>query len=149
MNANDEVLQLLNNLRSIRIYFGSYYSRILSKEKLTIQNYTMMFILNTAGNINMKTMAEKLGVSNPAVTHFVDNLEKRGFIRRVPSTQDRRVTLLKITEAGRSFIEKVDKRSYAIVSKAFLEFDEKTRENIQMFYQGIIRNFDEELNNEG
>jgi DNA-binding MarR family transcriptional regulator len=145
MSCNEDVLRLLDHLRTIRICFGAYYSRILSQEKLTLQNYTMIYILSSAGSINMKTMAKKLGVTNPAVTHLVDISEKRGFIRRTRSTTDRRVTLLEINQQGQAFIEKIEKRLYAILSKSFLEFDKPTRENIQKFYKEVIRNFDEEL----
>lgn len=149
MKENKNVLELFNNLRIMRMHFGFYYSRILSKEKLSLQNYTMMLLINnTSEPINMKTIAAKLGVSNPAVTHFVDILEKRDFIRRVPSTTDRRVTYLELTQTGKTFIDTIEKRCFDILSKTFFELDDETRKNVHLFYKTIVKNLEEELTHE-
>jgi DNA-binding MarR family transcriptional regulator len=149
MQENKHILELFNNLRIMRMHFGFYYSRILSKEKLSLQNYTMMLLINnTLEPINMKTIATKLGVTNPAVTHFVDILEKRAFITRVPSTTDRRVTYLELTPTGKTFIETIEQRCFDVLSKTFFELDELTRKNVNLFYKTIVKNLAEELTHE-
>jgi len=148
MAGNDEVVKLMASIRKMRVRFSSYFTRILGKEKISLQQYTMLFTLASNEKMKMKTMATHLGVTNPAVTHFVDTLEKRQLVKRVPSESDRRVIFLDITENGRSFIEGMEEKCHRVVSKSFLAFDEATRNNIHSFYDTIINNFDEELRDE-
>ncbi|MBU1862168.1 MAG: MarR family transcriptional regulator [Candidatus Omnitrophica bacterium] len=148
MEKSNDVIELMALIRQLRLRFGSFYTRILSKEKMTIQHYTMMFLILHQGNLNMKTIATHLGVTNPAVTHLVDSLEKRGMIKRLPCETDRRVTMLTVTEEGKSFVNTFEDQCYKLVAQPFEDFDDETRMNIKKFYKTIITNFDEELHHE-
>ncbi len=46
-------------------------------------------------------IAERLIISRASVTSLLDSLERRGYIRRVPHSSDRRMLLIELTEAGR------------------------------------------------
>ena len=46
-------------------------------------------------------IAEKLIISRATITGLLDSLEKRGYVRRVPHSTDRRMLLIELTEAGR------------------------------------------------
>lgn len=51
---------------------------------------------------NMMTagrLAQLSGLTTGAITHIVDRLEKRGFIKRVRDTQDRRKVFVRVQEA--------------------------------------------------
>jgi DNA-binding MarR family transcriptional regulator len=46
-------------------------------------------------------LGARMGVDAGWVTDVIDRLEERGDIRRVPSTEDRRVKIVELTEQGR------------------------------------------------
>ena len=46
-------------------------------------------------------IAEKLIFSRATITGLLDSLEKRGYVRRVPHSSDRRMLLIELTDAGR------------------------------------------------
>src|SRR5512138_3492487 len=46
-------------------------------------------------------IAERLIISRASVTSLLDSLERRGYIRRVPHSSDRRMLLIELTDAGR------------------------------------------------
>ena len=69
-NVNEDVMELMSLMRQIHVKFSSYYTQVLSKHKFTIQHFTMMLLLIQEGNLKMKTIAKRLGVTNPAVTNF-------------------------------------------------------------------------------
>jgi DNA-binding MarR family transcriptional regulator len=46
-------------------------------------------------------IAERLIISRASVTSLLDSLERRGYVRRVPHSTDRRMLLIELTEAGR------------------------------------------------
>jgi DNA-binding MarR family transcriptional regulator len=54
------------------------------------------------GKLTVSDMARKLGMPKPQMTHIVDQLVDMGIVERQPSTTDRRVINLVVTEHGRS-----------------------------------------------
>ena len=46
-------------------------------------------------------IAERLIISRATVTGLLDSLERRGYVRRLPHSSDRRMLLIELTEAGR------------------------------------------------
>ncbi len=54
------------------------------------------------GELLVSGLASHSGVSNSAMTRLVDGLEKRGWVERVRSAQDRRKVTVALTEPGRA-----------------------------------------------
>lgn len=52
-------------------------------------------------------LAREMYIDAAAMTRMVDRLEKRGLIRRMPSGDDRRVSRLQLTAAGRRLAEQL------------------------------------------
>jgi len=46
-------------------------------------------------------IADRLILSRATVTGLIDSLEKRGYVRRQPHQSDRRMLMIKLTEAGK------------------------------------------------
>ncbi len=46
-------------------------------------------------------IAERLVISRASVTSLIDSLERRGYVRRLPHTTDRRMLFIELTDAGR------------------------------------------------
>lgn len=46
-------------------------------------------------------IAERLIISRASVTSLLDSLERRGYVRRLPHSTDRRMLLIELTDAGR------------------------------------------------
>lgn len=61
----------------------------------------LMNLKASGGSLRMSEIAERLVLSRGGITKLVDRLEERGYVHRAPSTQDRRVTLVEITESGK------------------------------------------------
>ncbi len=45
-------------------------------------------------------IAERLIISRASATSLIDSLERRGYVRRLPHTTDRRMLLIELTDAG-------------------------------------------------
>ena len=59
-------------------------------------------ILADAGSaLPPNQIAERLIISRATVTGLLDSLEKRGYVRRLPHSTDRRMLLIELTDAGR------------------------------------------------
>jgi MarR family transcriptional regulator, lower aerobic nicotinate degradation pathway regulator len=55
----------------------------------------------------MHALATLLGLDKSSATGLVDRAERRGLVRRVPSSADRRVVLVELTDAGRLLVSEV------------------------------------------
>ena len=67
----------------------------------------------------MQQVAEELGVDVTTFSRQAKALEARGLLSRSVSPDDRRVTLLGLTEAGMQVLEKIDQYMAARLEKVF------------------------------
>jgi DNA-binding MarR family transcriptional regulator len=63
-------------------------------------------------------VAKFLGVSDPAVSQLVDSLAEQKLIYRRSDPRDRRTAFLRLTRAGRKFVESLERRQQALVKTA-------------------------------
>jgi DNA-binding MarR family transcriptional regulator len=69
---------------------------------LTPSSGLVLGILADAGEpLPPHQIAERLILSRATVTGLLDSLERRGYVRRLPHSSDRRMLLIELTEAGR------------------------------------------------
>ncbi|MFB7950107.1 MarR family winged helix-turn-helix transcriptional regulator [Kitasatospora phosalacinea] len=82
--------------------------------------------LNTAPGegLSIGELARAAGVSSRNVTGLVDTLERDRLVRRVPDRNDRRSVRVRITPAGRAWIEAFREPARRAMSALFRGFDE-------------------------
>lgn len=61
----------------------------------------IFFALWQKDGISIRELAQKTSLEKSTLTSMLDRLEKNGFIQRVPSKDDRRKILIKLTEKDR------------------------------------------------
>ncbi len=71
------------------------------------------------GKARMIDLANNLWVSKAGVTKVIDRLEQRGLVARSASPDDRRVTVLSLTESGRGSLAESRRRLRALVRESF------------------------------
>lgn len=81
--------------------------RWLPKHKLTFSQYGALEALYHLGPLCQRELATKLLKSARNITMVVDNLEKRGLVRRERDSQDRRYTHVHLTDEGIHLFEEV------------------------------------------
>jgi DNA-binding MarR family transcriptional regulator len=80
--------------------FTSWENSVIRAGDLTVAEAHAVEVLGTYGPINMKNLAQKLGVTTGTTTITVDRLEKKEYARRESVKEDRRVYLITLTEKG-------------------------------------------------
>lgn len=68
----------------------------------------IMYTVQRHGDMTMSRLADVLNVSDSNATGLVDRIEERGFIQRDRVPTDRRVVLIRVTEAGEKLLREVD-----------------------------------------
>ncbi len=92
-------------------------TRHLASAGLTFSQYGVLDILFHLGPLPLGQIAEKILKSEGNMTTVVDNLERRGLVRRERNERDRRVVTVSLTEAGQHTIEEILPRHIQAIVK--------------------------------
>ena len=74
---------------------------------LSSAEFMVLEVLYHRNRIPLQQIGEKILVTSGSITYNIDKLENKGFMKRVPSSEDRRVTYAEITEAGRVLFDTI------------------------------------------
>lgn len=100
---------LLNLLRTAD-QLNSMFASLFSAHGLSGPQYNVLRILRGAGGDGLPCLeiAGQMITRMPDITRLVDRLENAGLVCRARTDTDRRVVLVKITEAGLELLDKLD-----------------------------------------
>ncbi len=102
MTINEE---LTHELLAFFNGFSSWENSIVRSSELTVSEAHAVEVLGEHEKINMKGLAQKLGVTTGTTTVTVDRLKKKNFARRESTKEDRRVNLISLTDLGKKAFE--------------------------------------------
>lgn len=71
---------------------------------LARSEFAALEVLLHKGPLPVNTIAKKVLLTSGSMTSAVDRLERRGLVKRTPSSEDGRVTLVELTSQGRVLI---------------------------------------------
>jgi len=79
---------------------------------------------------NVSSLARKLGVTNSAMTRLLDGLEKRDYLERLRSVDDRRRVELRLTPAGRTEAKRLRELTEDAMSSLLAQIPEEKHAQI-------------------
>jgi DNA-binding MarR family transcriptional regulator len=99
----------LNILRTAEMLYEKLNAALKPRD-LTFTQYNVLRILRGAGatGVTCSQLAERMIVRDPDVTRLLDRLEKRGYVERRRSEQDRRMLIVTISAAGLEHLHAAD-----------------------------------------
>ncbi|NLN50698.1 MAG: MarR family transcriptional regulator [Acholeplasmataceae bacterium] len=119
MRAQD-LERLLFNLRKMGIYKHKKYS--LSNADITLL-FSVWF--GPENGIKPSSIAERLDVTLPAITHKMNTLVEQGYLTRRDSKTDQRVSYVLLTEKGLSYVESIKDDYYQRMLKLVKHLGER------------------------
>ena len=87
------------SLNSLLINLHSVFKNNIVLDNVSFQKIVALSIIPIDG-IEMSPLSLKLGIDNSTTTRLIIGMEKIGWVKRVSSTVDRRVTQVLLTEKG-------------------------------------------------
>ena len=95
-------------MQAWRTYIETYgdlvaaIERDLTEQRLTLGDYQVLVYLSEADDRSMRMcdLADRLQLSPSGLTRRLDGLVSTSFVKREPSTQDRRVMMAQLTDTG-------------------------------------------------
>jgi DNA-binding MarR family transcriptional regulator len=81
---------------------------VLRPLDLNLSRFEILLVLSFSrrGALPIMRLRDALMIHGSSVTYLVDRLEKAGLVTREPDTDDRRVTRVRLTDAGRETVER-------------------------------------------
>ncbi|MGB5162034.1 MAG: MarR family transcriptional regulator [Thermoanaerobaculia bacterium] len=111
-NGRDEVFRLLRYSHIfasvVREFLELQLLHEVSDEDLSLSQLHLLKLITLDGEHQMGQVAEFLGISPPAATKNIDKMERLGLVSRIPSTGDRRATLLQPSRQGRKLVSRYE-----------------------------------------
>ena len=94
------IQQVLSSLRRVIRAADVHSKRLTKTAGLTSPQLLLMQAIKDSQDPTIGNLAKKISLSQATVTNIIDRLEKRGFIQRVRSKNDKRFVFLHLTEQG-------------------------------------------------
>ncbi|AIQ15007.1 MarR family transcriptional regulator [Paenibacillus durus] len=82
---------------------------------LSSAEFMVLEVLYHRTRIPLQQIGEKILVTSGSITYNIDKLEKKGLLKRVPCSEDRRVTYAEITEEGRRLFDEIFPKHVAMI----------------------------------
>lgn len=82
------------------------YHPYLTELGLTYTQYIAMMVFWEEGRISVKELGRKLFLDSGTLTPVLKSLEEKGYVKRRRSSEDERILIVEITEAGEALKER-------------------------------------------
>ncbi|HET7578824.1 MAG TPA: MarR family transcriptional regulator [Bacillales bacterium] len=112
---------------------------------LTLEQDAVLRFIREHQPCTSSDLSKAFYVKKSAVTAIINRLEKKGFIQRIRSNEDRRVVYLKLTEEGESFHQELSERVNQMLSRIISRFDVDEVESFMKTYKKLVDLIEEEL----
>jgi len=99
-------------------------------EQVSMVQSHILFEIRRMGSPSMQQVAEELGMDVTTFSRQAKSLEGKGLITRQASADDRRVSLLGLTNAGRQVLEKIDRYMADRIEQIFSHMSGFERETV-------------------
>ena len=86
-------------------------------DRLTLAEFRALVVLHRTGPLPVTLLAERVGVHQSTATRIAARLGRRELVASEKSPEDRRLTVVRLTPAGRSLVEGVIARRRADIAE--------------------------------
>lgn len=101
----------------------------------------VLALLNMKPNISQRELTFLLDMSKQALAELLSKMEKKGYISRTPSSEDKRVMLIELTDEGRKIASEMDHHSNQF-DYLFEDFDTAEIEQLNIYLDKLVANLE-------
>lgn len=95
----------------------SRFRPLLHEHDITEQQWRVMRVLSETDKLTAMAISEQANIFASSLSRILKTLEKCGFVVRLKSVDDARVTLIRLTGEGHNIIDKIAPESLSIYAK--------------------------------
>lgn len=103
-------LTVANQLRPVLLRLARELRKETETLGVTARQVTLLWLIRQNPGLSLRELAAEEGISAPALSGYVDRLERAGLIERMRDPHDRRRVGLTLTEDGSRLLKRVRAR---------------------------------------
>jgi MarR family 2-MHQ and catechol resistance regulon transcriptional repressor len=107
MNDQDLSLKLFVVLSKAYKVIMDRAVKDMKKNGLAENEFAVLELLHHKGKLPLQQIGEKILITSGGITYTVDKLEAKGYLKRVPCPEDRRVMYAEITAEGVALMQSI------------------------------------------
>ena len=134
---------LANRLRPALLRLNRELRREGASLGVTGGQATLLYLISGSPGVGVRELATREGMSAAGMSGHVDRLEAAGFVRRVPSTDDRRRVGLELTGEGVRVLRAVRRRRTAWLAQRLSRLDPAELEAVERSLEPLARLLEE------
>ncbi|MCM3080208.1 MULTISPECIES: MarR family transcriptional regulator [Brevibacillus] len=128
---------------------GRSMSRILTSAfhsyEVTPEQWSILKRLEEEDRITIKELSKRVGKDQANVTRISDLLDRKGFIQKISNPEDKRSSLVCLTEEGHSIVRQLDPIDERVNDIALQDLTENEIELLKKLLAKIRENINAEL----
>ena len=130
MNRDEASLRALTILLRASSSVTNMLKRDMQSYGLNPTEFTVMEVLYNKGAQPIQVIGNKVLLASSSITYVIDQLEKKTYVERKVSENDRRITLVSLTPSGQKFMEEIFPQHSKIIQDLFGELPQEDIENL-------------------
>ena len=108
----------------------------------------ILFVLWQKDKITQKELATEIGLAKNTITVMLEKMEKNDLIRRITDENDKRKSLVILTDYAKSLKKSFDEISDEMLKKVYKGFSEEEIDKYEEYLHRIIKNLEEKREGE-
>ena len=118
------------------------FSQMLKRDQIDVNpgQGRILYVLWHNDEIPINELAKQTALGKSTLTTMLDRLETEGHLIRVPSQDDRRIILIKLTEKNKTLHEKYRRVSQEMTAQFYRDFTTKEIDTFEAFLIRILKN---------
>lgn len=139
--SNDELMRQLQRITAMyRRGIPETEESSAVKDQLYHQGFgrVLSLLVRHGDGVSQAALAERMHIRPQSLSESLGKMEERGFIRRCPNPQDKRGTLVYLTDEGRSQEEKLAERRRRAADSLLSALDEQEKQTLASLLDKIL-----------
>ena len=103
---NDEFQAVIGIMRASNLLIDDL-KKTLKNYPINVTEFSVMEFLFSKGEKSIQEIRDRILLASGSATYVVDNLEKKGYVKRNSSQKDKRVTFIRLTAVGKNLMNDI------------------------------------------
>lgn len=120
-----------------KLISGEFHTEVQAAG-FSVTEWRILATLTSKPGISIGGLAQITVSKQPTVTRLLDRMEAKGYVQRYPHDSDRRITMVRITDSGRTIVADLIERAKEHELRVLQPFGLKRAENLKVTLRRII-----------
>jgi DNA-binding MarR family transcriptional regulator len=128
-----------DDLRPVLLRLARELRKETEQLGVTARQATLLWLVKRSPGLSLAELAAEEGISPPALSGYVDRLERAGLLERVRSSEDRRRVGLRLTDEGVKLMRRIRARRTTWLAERLQRLEPADRDSVQAAIPALQR----------